>query len=156
MSHTPEPTVVENGPLPEDRPIRRQIPSLRNRDVFAAVAAGKTHEEVANQFGLTQPRVTQIVQQVRDWSSQETRGDGSDYSDIQRLRLAEGTEREVEASLRDFLRISTRDAAVVGYVLVREWTSIGALLYVIRNFPRLWKKRRAIQSRFSSSRVADP
>jgi len=49
--------------------------------------------------------------------------------------------------LRDFLRISTRDAAVVGYVLVREWTSIGALLYVIRNFPRLWKKRRAIQSR---------
>jgi len=49
--------------------------------------------------------------------------------------------------MRDFLRISTRDAAVVGYVLVREWTSIGALLYVIRNFPRLWKKRRAIQSR---------
>lgn len=49
--------------------------------------------------------------------------------------------------LRDFLQISTRDAAVVGYVLVREWTSIGALLYVIRNFPRLWKKRRAIQSR---------
>jgi len=49
--------------------------------------------------------------------------------------------------LRDFLQISARDAAVVGYVLVKEWTSIGALLYVIRNFPRLWKKRRAIQSR---------
>jgi GT2 family glycosyltransferase len=49
--------------------------------------------------------------------------------------------------VRDFLRISMRDAAVVGYVLVREWTSVGALLYVIRNLPRLWKKRRVIQSR---------
>jgi hypothetical protein len=49
--------------------------------------------------------------------------------------------------MRDFLQISMRDAAVVGYVLVREWTSLGALLYVIRNFPRLWRKRRAIQSR---------
>jgi len=49
--------------------------------------------------------------------------------------------------LRDFLQISMRDAAVVGYVLLREWTSVGALLYVIRHFPRLWKKRRAIQSR---------
>jgi hypothetical protein len=49
--------------------------------------------------------------------------------------------------LRDFLRISIRDAAVVGYVLVREWTSVGALVYVIRHLPRLWKKRRVIQSR---------
>jgi GT2 family glycosyltransferase len=49
--------------------------------------------------------------------------------------------------LRDFLQISIRDAAVVGYVLVREWTSVGALLYVVRNLPRLWKKRRVIQSR---------
>lgn len=49
--------------------------------------------------------------------------------------------------LRDFLRISIRDAAVVGYVLVREWTSVGALAYVIRHLPRLWKKRRVIQSR---------
>jgi len=49
--------------------------------------------------------------------------------------------------IRDFLQISMRDAAVVGYVLVREWTSVGALLYVIRHLPRLWKKRRVIQSR---------
>ena len=49
--------------------------------------------------------------------------------------------------MRDFLHITIRDAAVVGYVLVREWTSLGALMYVIRNFPRLWRKRRAIQSR---------
>jgi GT2 family glycosyltransferase len=49
--------------------------------------------------------------------------------------------------LRDFWRITVRDAAVVGYVLVREWRSIGALFYLIRHLPRLWRKRRAIQSR---------
>jgi hypothetical protein len=106
MSHTPEPTVVESGPLSEDRPIRRQTPSLRDRDVFAAVAAGKTHEEVANQFGLTQPRVTQIVKQVGEWSSQETRGDGSDYSDIQRLRLAE---RTVRVQLDGWMRMAMQE-----------------------------------------------
>jgi GT2 family glycosyltransferase len=49
--------------------------------------------------------------------------------------------------VRDFFHISVRDAAVVGYVFVWEWSSIGALLYVIRHWPRLWKKRRAIQNR---------
>lgn len=48
---------------------------------------------------------------------------------------------------RDFLHISARDAAVIGYVCVREWSSLGALLYVIRNLPRLWRKRRIIQGR---------
>ena len=49
--------------------------------------------------------------------------------------------------LRDFIPITLRDTAVVGYVLIREWTSIGALVYVVRNFPRLWRKRRLIQAR---------
>lgn len=48
---------------------------------------------------------------------------------------------------RDFIHISARDAAVIGYVFVREWSSIGALLYVIRHLPRLWRKRRTIQGR---------
>jgi GT2 family glycosyltransferase len=48
---------------------------------------------------------------------------------------------------RDFWRISARDASVIGYVLIREWRSIPALWYVIRNFRRLWRKRRLIQSR---------
>jgi GT2 family glycosyltransferase len=55
--------------------------------------------------------------------------------------------------LRDFLYISLRDAAVVGYVLAWEWTSIGALVYVIRHMPRLWKKRSTIQSR---KRISGP
>lgn len=54
---------------------------------------------------------------------------------------------------RDFWQITVRDIAVVGYVLVREWSSFGALVYVIRNFPRLWQKRKLIQSR---KRIAGP
>jgi GT2 family glycosyltransferase len=48
---------------------------------------------------------------------------------------------------RDFLAITVRDLSVVGYVLAREWKSIGALAYVVTNFTRLWKKRRVIQAR---------
>jgi GT2 family glycosyltransferase len=55
--------------------------------------------------------------------------------------------------VRDFVYISFRDAAVVGYVLAWEWTSIGALGYVIRHLPRLWKKRHAVQSR---KRISGP
>jgi len=50
---------------------------------------------------------------------------------------------------RDFWPITLRDFAVIGYVLIREWSSFGALWYVIREFPRLWKKRRIIQSRIT-------
>ena len=55
--------------------------------------------------------------------------------------------------LRDFWRISMRDAAVVGYVVVREWSSLGALFYVFRHLPRLWAKRRLIQAR---KRISGP
>jgi GT2 family glycosyltransferase len=48
---------------------------------------------------------------------------------------------------RDFWPITKRDAAVVGYTLLREWSSIPALVYVLRNLPRLLKKRRVIQQR---------
>jgi GT2 family glycosyltransferase len=48
---------------------------------------------------------------------------------------------------RDFWRITFRDVQVIVYVLIREWSSLGALLYIVREFPRLWKKRQLIQSR---------
>ena len=48
---------------------------------------------------------------------------------------------------RDFWRITKRDAAVLGYVLLREWPSIPVLFYVARNLPRLLRKREMIQSR---------
>jgi GT2 family glycosyltransferase len=53
---------------------------------------------------------------------------------------------------RDFWPITKRDAAVVGYVLLREWSSIPGLFYVLRHLPRLIRKRKWIQSR----RRADP
>jgi len=53
---------------------------------------------------------------------------------------------------RDFWPITKRDAAVIGYVLLREWSSIPAFFYVTRNLPRLLRKRKVIQSR----RRADP
>lgn len=54
---------------------------------------------------------------------------------------------------RDAWQITTRDVAVVGYVFLREWTSIRALTYLLRNMPRLWRKRRQIQSR---KRISGP
>src|SRR6187401_2341754 len=84
---------VSPGPPDQKETIRRQIPSRRNREVFAAVAMGKSHAEAAEQFGLTQPRVTQIVRQVREWSMQVAGGEMGEFNEVQRLRLAEETLR---------------------------------------------------------------
>lgn len=81
------------GTPDQQEAVRRQIPSQRNREVFAAVAMGKSHTEAAKEFGLTQPRVTQIVRQVREWSTQVAGGELGEYNEIQRLRLAEETLR---------------------------------------------------------------
>jgi GT2 family glycosyltransferase len=53
---------------------------------------------------------------------------------------------------RDFWPITKRDLAVVGFVLLREWSSIPAFAYVLRHLPRLLRKRRSIQARLK----ADP
>jgi GT2 family glycosyltransferase len=55
---------------------------------------------------------------------------------------------------RDFWRITRRDLAVVGYVLLAEWSSIPALWYVFRERRRLWRKRASIQSRARASGAA--
>ncbi len=52
-----------------------------------------------------------------------------------------------------FWSITARDLAVLGYVFLKEWSSIPGLLYVIGQFPRLWEKRRIIQSRVRVSRA---
>jgi GT2 family glycosyltransferase len=48
---------------------------------------------------------------------------------------------------RDFWRITGRDTIVVGYVLLREWTSAPAFGFLMRNLPRLWRKRKVIQAK---------
>jgi GT2 family glycosyltransferase len=48
---------------------------------------------------------------------------------------------------RDFWQITQRDLAVIGYVLIREWSSIPAFFYLIHHLPRLLRKRAVIQKR---------
>ncbi len=48
---------------------------------------------------------------------------------------------------RDLWPITRRDLAVIGFVLLREWSSISALLYIVRHFTRLRQKRRLVQSK---------
>jgi GT2 family glycosyltransferase len=48
---------------------------------------------------------------------------------------------------RDLVAITVRDFSVIGYVLLKEWSSIPALGWLVWNFPRLWSKRSQIQGR---------
>lgn len=48
---------------------------------------------------------------------------------------------------RDFWPIMKRDLAVIGFVFLREWSSIPAFLYLLRHLPRLLRKRKSIQNR---------
>jgi len=51
---------------------------------------------------------------------------------------------------RDFWPITRRDLGVIGFVLLREWSSIPALFYVLRRLPTLLQKRRSIQHRLKT------
>ena len=66
----------ESSEVSPERTVKRRIPSPRNREVFCQVhGLGHSHAEVAAEFQLSQPRVTQICEQVRDWISQVTAGE---------------------------------------------------------------------------------
>jgi len=104
--HSCPDVAVPPGTLSQQEAVRRQIPSQRNREVFAAVAMGKSHTEAASEFGLTQPRVTQIVRQVREWSMQVAGGELGEFNEIQRLRLAEETLR---VQLDGWMRMAMRE-----------------------------------------------
>jgi len=51
---------------------------------------------------------------------------------------------------RDFWPITRRDLAVIGFILLREWSSIPALCYILRRLPTLLQKRRGIQGRLKT------
>jgi GT2 family glycosyltransferase len=48
---------------------------------------------------------------------------------------------------RDFWPITRRDLAVIGYVFLREWSSVPAFFYILSHLPRLLRKRVGIQRR---------
>jgi len=80
---------LENAPFAV-RPVKRRIPSLRNREVFRQVKGiGRSQDEVAAEFRLSQPRVTQICEQVRDWISQVTLGEELGLAPAEALLYAE-------------------------------------------------------------------
>ncbi len=56
--------------------------------------------------------------------------------------------------LRFLPAAAMRDLQVVGYVLLREWSSFGGLVDVIRLLPRTWRKRRIIMRRRVMSSAA--
>ncbi len=60
------------------------------------------------------------------------------------LRIKNQTPRHALAFLAPALG---RDLQVVGYVLLREWTSLGALADLVRLLPRTLRKRRQIMAR---------
>ena len=70
--------------------VKRRIPSKRNREVFTQVLVReRSRTEVGKEFGLTQPRVTQIIEQVQGWLTQVLGPDGKNWTPEQRLRYAE-------------------------------------------------------------------
>jgi len=94
--------------------------------------------------------VPTAVAQHRRRVTPERRGSVSreiNYHSVKNRFLLRINNMTASLYLRDVWRITARDAAVVGYVLLREWSSIPALFYLLRHFRRLNRKRRAIQSR---------
>ena len=86
--------------------VKRRIPSLRNREVFRQVMGCKrSHREVAEKFHLTQPRVTQIVEQVRDWICQVSEAQELGFSPDEALCYAERVlQMEIDAGMKDAMR----------------------------------------------------
>jgi len=101
-------------------------------------------------FGWTSIFVPSAVAQHRRVVTPERRGQLSpiiNYHSVKNRFLLRINNMSGAMYRRSLWPVTLRDCMVVGYVLVREWSSIPALLYVIRHFPRLWRKRRLIQSR---------
>jgi hypothetical protein len=130
------PDVAVRPSIPDEQePIRRQIPSQRNREVFTAVAMGKSHSQVATEFGLTQPRVTQIVRQVREWSMQVAGGELGEFNEVQRMRLAEETLRR---QLDGWMRMAMGEWHKSCDVGIGRTTFLNAAMRLSQNLARLY------------------
>ena len=73
----------------------RGIPPARDREIFRQVkVCQRTKTDVARQFDLSQPRVTQICDEVTEWMKEHTQSHTDDMSEPQRLNLAENLCRQ--------------------------------------------------------------
>ncbi|HUE74723.1 MAG TPA: hypothetical protein VMP01_27895, partial [Pirellulaceae bacterium] len=78
------------GVLPQPR--KRRIPSERNRRVYVEVVlAERPQPEVAKEFGVTQQRVSQIIEQFQAWLAENLPQGAEAMSAEEQLRLAANT-----------------------------------------------------------------
>src|SRR6266487_1245040 len=101
-------------------------------------------------LGWTSIYVPAAVAQHRRRVTPERRGElpkSINYHSVKNRFLLRVNNMTGDLYRRDFWRVTKRDAAVIGYVLIREWSSIGALFYIVRNLPRLLRKRARIHER---------
>src|SRR5947207_4503955 len=71
-----------------------RLPSQRDFEIFRlAVIKGFTHKELAGLFEVSRRRVSQIVENVRNWLSQHPCEDPNIATELQSKRLAQHLER---------------------------------------------------------------
>jgi hypothetical protein len=76
--------------LPQPR--KRRVPSERNRRVYVEVVlAERPQPEVAKEFGITQQRVSQIIEQFQGWLAENLPPGAEGMAAEQQLRLAANT-----------------------------------------------------------------
>jgi GT2 family glycosyltransferase len=73
------------------------------------------------------------------------------YHSVKNRFLLRFNNMNLQLYRRYFWKITARDSAVFGYVLLREWSSIPAFFYLARHLPRLLRKRNLIQRRARAS-----
>jgi len=101
-------------------------------------------------LGWNSVYVPQAVAQHRRRVTPERRGELPgliNYHSVKNRFLLRINNMSGDLYRRDFWRITGRDALVVGYVFLREWTSAPALAYIVRHLPKLLRKRRLIQAK---------
>ena len=117
----------------------------------ALIDGGVTAIEIT----MTVPRAVDLIAELSRALPQALIGAGTVTDpETARLVIAAGAKFVVSPVFRPRIveACHERDVAVIGYVFLREWTSLPGLFYVIRHLPRLLRKRKLIQSR----RRADP
>jgi hypothetical protein len=73
----------------------RGIPSARDREIFRqVVVCRRTKTDVAREHRLSQPRVTQICDDVKKWMKEHTEAQAEEMNEPQRLNLAENLCRQ--------------------------------------------------------------
>jgi hypothetical protein len=77
---------VGDSPLRSD--ISLKVPSDRDLQIYeTAVFAGRSQREVAKEFGVSQPRVNQILKELAAWMADNTPNFASGLTPEQKLRL---------------------------------------------------------------------